>query len=316
MLASNRERAKKFFGRAVASLGATCRYLAQSGQFSGPFHHLFGAARRSSGAVLQLCGPPIALSGAVLQLCGPPIALSGTVLQLCGPAIVSSGTAQQLCGPAKDSNGTDEQVFGPPNGSSGTAREVCGTGKATKTRPFPRSRKGLFAYPLAQVRDRVFAIKFRDETNTDFRGANRFTFVGVGAVAEPFRVHLTDHPQHTPRPLGLHLREEREMRNLRGSEEHGGSVRTSRGAGAAADAGCGFHREIGAVFWDQSRVGLRRRTSARTHESAGLHDAIEGRAIDDQVFDNGKRSRAERLDRDGGAVVEAAHVKLAGGGGM
>src|SRR5450432_968996 len=101
MLASNRERAKKFFGRAVASLGATCRYLAQSGQFSGPFHHLFGAARRSSGAVLQLCGPPIALSGAVLQLCGPQLSRTAPLSRFSVPQMARTAPLGRFAAPEK-----------------------------------------------------------------------------------------------------------------------------------------------------------------------------------------------------------------------
>jgi hypothetical protein len=41
-------------------------------------------------------------------------------------------------------------------------------------------------------------------------------------------------------------------------------------------------------------------------------DAIESFAIHDQVFDDRERLRAERLDDDGVAVLEAAHVGLAG----
>ena len=103
------------------------------------------------------------------------------------------------------------------------------------------------------------------------------------------------------------------MGNLGRGEEHGGGVRASRRAGAAADAGGGFHREIGVVFRDRNGVRLRRGTGARADESARLHDAIERGAIDDEVLDDREGADAERFDRDRRAILELAHVKLASG---
>jgi hypothetical protein len=47
-----------------------------------------------------------------------------------------------------------------------------------------------------QDRARVFAIEFGNETGADFRGTNRFAFIGVRAVAEAFCVHLPHHFRH------------------------------------------------------------------------------------------------------------------------
>ena len=46
----------------------------------------------------------------------------------------------------------------------------------------------------------------------------------------------------------------------------------------------------------------------------GGDDAVEGAAVDDEVLDDRERLRAPGLDRERVAVLEAAHVELAGGG--
>ena len=48
--------------------------------------------------------------------------------------------------------------------------------------------------------------------------------------------------------------------------------------------------------------------------AAGLDDAVEGAAVDDEVLDHREGRGAPRLDDDRVAVLERAHVQLAGGG--
>ena len=49
-------------------------------------------------------------------------------------------------------------------------------------------------------------------------------------------------------------------------------------------------------------------------EAARGDDAIEGAAVHDEVADHRERARAPRLDGDRVAVLEIAHVELAGRG--
>ena len=147
-------------------------------------------------------------------------------------------------------------------------------------------------------------------------GTNGFAFVGVGAIAEAFLVHLPDHAQDAAMALRLTLRQKCEVRNFCRGKKHGGGIRTGRGTRAAPDAGGRFHREVGVVFGNRDRICLRRGAGPRADESARLHDAIEGGAIDDQILHDRERAGAERLDRNRLAILELAHVKLAGGGGM
>ena len=46
---------------------------------------------------------------------------------------------------------------------------------------------------------------------------------------------------------------------------------------------------------------------------ARLDDAVEGGAIDHQIPEHGEGARPPGLDRDGVAILEFSHVKLAGG---
>ena len=103
------------------------------------------------------------------------------------------------------------------------------------------------------------------------------------------------------------------MRDLGRGEEHGRCIRAGRRARAATDAGRRFHRKIGVVLWNRNRVRFGRGTGARGDESACLHNAIEGAAIDHKVFDELEGPDAKRFHHDGGAIFEAPHVELAGG---
>ena len=69
-----------------------------------------------------------------------------------------------------------------------------------------------------------------------------------------------------------------------------------------------------AVFGHRNGVGIGRAARVDGDETAGLDDAVERAAVDDQVFDERKRLGAPGLDGDRLAVLEMAHVQLAGGG--
>ena len=64
---------------------------------------------------------------------------------------------------------------------------------------------------------------------------------------------------------------------------------------------------------NRKRVRVRRAAGVHRNKAARLDDAVERAAIHHQILDDRKRLRAPRLDRDRLAVLEVAHVKLAGG---
>ncbi len=101
-----------------------------------------------------------------------------------------------------------------------------------------------------------------------------------------------DHGARAGVALRLALRQQAEVRDLGGDEEHRRAVRAGGDAGAAADALGGVHRELGDLA---SAIGtafaVGRAAGAHRDEAAGLDDAVEGAAIDHQVLDDRERAR-------------------------
>ena len=64
----------------------------------------------------------------------------------------------------------------------------------------------------------------------------------------------------------------------------------------------------------ENGVTILGRTGVDGDKATGCNDAIQGATINDQVFDDGEALRAERLDNDGVAIFEPAHMQLAQGG--
>ena len=149
--------------------------------------------------------------------------------------------------------------------------------------------------------------------DADFLRAGGFALVLVGAVAEALGVHLADHRQHALVALRLALRQVPEVGNLGGDEEHGTCIFARGHAGPAADAGSGIERGIRLVLGNGNGIGIHCRAGAHVDVATGSDDAVEGGAVHDQVADHRERIGAERLDPDGVAIAELAHVHLAGG---
>jgi hypothetical protein len=119
-------------------------------------------------------------------------------------------------------------------------------------------------------------------------------------------------PMHTAAALDLTLRELDELGDLRAREQHRGGVGAGGHAGAAADAGGRVERQVGALLGHRQRVRVDGAAGGRGDEAAGGDDAVERAAVDDQVAHDREGLRAPWLDRQDVAVLEAAHVQLAG----
>ena len=78
-------------------------------------------------------------------------------------------------------------------------------------------------------------------------------------------------------------------------------------------AGRGVHRQIGVVFPQLHRVRLRRGTRVDRDVAASLDNEIQRATIHHEVFDKRKRLGPKWLHGNDFAVLEAAHVSLAGG---
>ena len=139
------------------------------------------------------------------------------------------------------------------------------------------------------------------------------TGTGVGAVTEAELVHLGNHVLHTAGSLYTALREQGELADLAGYEEHGRAVLTSSYASATADAAGAVHSLVGILLRNQDGVGILSLTGADGGIAASLDNLIEGIAVNHTVLDDGEGSRAPGLDGDDVTIVETAHIELTGG---
>src|SRR5690625_4444457 len=82
-----------------------------------------------------------------------------------------------------------------------------------------------------EARPHVLATHPSDIHNRDLLRTRRLTFAMVGAVAEPFDIHLLDHPPDALLPFGPTLRQQRKLRHLCTEEECCRCIRTSCNTG-------------------------------------------------------------------------------------
>jgi len=150
----------------------------------------------------------------------------------------------------------------------------------------------------------------------DRDGFRAFGLAGsrVGAVSESQFVHLGDHRLGAAGALHAALRQLGQRRHAGCDEEHRRAVLACRGARSAADAGGGVHRLVGVGLRNRNGVCVGHGVRAYGDEASGLQDLVVGRAVHHEVLDDGESRRAPRLDGDGRAVLELAHVDLARGG--
>lgn len=169
---------------------------------------------------------------------------------------------------------------------------------------FTVAAEGL-AYPVAVEAGDVLAFYLL--------GAFGLAGVGVGAAAEAEFVHLDDHLAGAVHGLGVALRQQVEVAHLGADEEHGAGILAGRHAGAAADAGGSIHSLVGDVLGHKDIVGVGHAAGGGADVAAGLDDFVEGGAVHHKVFDDGEGLGAPGLHPYLVAVVEVAHVQLAGG---
>src|SRR5258705_9792663 len=90
--------------------------------------------------------------------------------------------------------------------------------------------------------DEEITIHPRDEVDADLLGARLLALAEQRAPPEALEIHLRHHLERPAVALGLSLRQQPEMRDLRAREQGGGTVRARRHACSAADARGGVHR--------------------------------------------------------------------------
>ena len=103
------------------------------------------------------------------------------------------------------------------------------------------------------------------------------------------------------------------MRNLCSNKQHCGSILAGSDTCATANAFCCIHGFIGNYLGDGKCVAIRCAPDIRGNITACLGDAVEGRAIADEVAKYWESFSPPRFDYQGLAIGEVAHVSLAGG---
>src|SRR4051812_32120016 len=89
----------------------------------------------------------------------------------------------------------------------------------------PRRLRGMGLILSGSGRADVVAVHAGDEVLADFLRADGGAFAHVGAAAEAFGVHLTDHAERAAAPFRLALWEKAEVGDLGGGEKHRRGVR-------------------------------------------------------------------------------------------
>ena len=172
----------------------------------------------------------------------------------------------------------------------------------------------LFFYGATEDAAEVFAIHAGDVLHTDAFGAFGFASCDVGAVAEAFRVHLLDHVLYAARGFHLTLRQHRQVGYLGPHKQHSGSIRAGRHASTTTNTGSRIKGVRSLIFFHRDGVSVLRLTGVDRDVASGLNNAVEGIAVDHQVFHNGKSFGPEGLNDYRIAIIKVAHVQLTGGG--
>lgn len=157
----------------------------------------------------------------------------------------------------------------------------------------------------------VVVVGAGDDFEFDLFGAGGFAFTDVGAVGKTLDVHLLDHRESTALTFGLALREMAEMRDLCSNKKNSSGIWTRGDTGTATDAGGGIHGEISVFLGNRYGVAIGGTACGRSDETAGGDDAVEGTAIDSEVFDHRKCFGTPGLEVEHVAVFEMPHVQLA-----
>src|SRR5215211_5854952 len=102
------------------------------------------------------------------------------------------------------------------------------------------------------------------------------------------------------------------MSDLRGGKEHRRAIGAGRDTGPTAYACRCVERTVGIPLGHRGGVGVGSGARRRRNVATSLNDPIEGPAIDYQVLDHRERAGSPWFHVDHVAILEGAHVELAG----
>ena len=89
--------------------------------------------------------------------------------------------------------------------------------------------------------DRIIPIQACDEGRAYFGGTDGFALVVISAIPETEFIHLPNHMESATFAFCLTLREKTEVRDFGRDEQHRRGIWACGHAGAASNAGGGFH---------------------------------------------------------------------------
>ena len=135
----------------------------------------------------------------------------------------------------------------------------------------------------------------------------------IGAVTESQFVHLGQHGLDALLGLGTSLGQQCKLADLSAHEEHCRTILASSHTSTTANTRSTVHSLIGGYLADGDGIGILCATGVEAHITTCLLNLIEGIAVDHEVFQHREGGTAPRLNGDGLAIVEAAHIKLASG---
>lgn len=137
--------------------------------------------------------------------------------------------------------------------------------------------------------------------------------VSIGAATKAQFVHFANHFVYAVGGLDLPLRQQGQMADLGTYEQHRAGILTSSHTGTATDARCGIHGHVGFMFWNRNRVGIRHAARGSADIASRLDDLVEGRTVHHEVANDWERFGTPGLNPNVVAIMELAHVELAGG---
>ena len=137
--------------------------------------------------------------------------------------------------------------------------------------------------------------------------------VSIGAITEAKFVHLGDHFLHAVGGLDLALGQQSQMADFCPHKQHGASILASRHTGATTDTRSRIHSHVCFMFWNRDGVGIGDTARGGADVASRLDDFVEGGAVHHEVADDRESLSAPRLNPDVIAILELAHVELAGG---
>ena len=156
-------------------------------------------------------------------------------------------------------------------------------------------------------------IEPRDVLSLDEFGTFGLASVSIGAITEAKFVHLGDHFLHAVGGLDLALGQQSQMADFCPHKQHGTGILAGCHAGAAANTGSRIHGHVGFVPRNRDGVGIGDTARSCADVASRLNDFVKSGAVYHEVTNDREGFSAPRFNPDIVAILELAHVELAGG---